>query len=249
MEKLQNDTFKERPVDLLHEITRCPNIRQCFTSQDSNPCSKIIFVQHSPMLDQHQVPEPWNGDLQHAPLLFLSSNPALDENEVFPLWSCRDESIEHFFTHRLEHGAHTVLQDGSKKRVPFWSNVHKRAQELLDGEVSGGVDYALTEVVHCKSRTEKDINKETVNECVKRYLQRVVELSGAKVIVVMGSKARKAVKDEFRLSDGSMFGPLHIGQRERYIVFLPHPNAYAPRTFEKCLEKQKLQELRAFLNP
>ena len=249
MEELQNDTLKERPVDLLHEITRCPNIRQCFTSQGSNPCSKIISVQHSHTLDQHQVPEPWNGDLQHAPILFLSSNPALDKNEVFPLWSYPDESMEHFFTHRLEHGAYTLLQDGSKKRVPFWSNVHNRAQELLDGDVSGGVDYALTEVVHCKSKTEKDVKKETVKACVKRYLQRVVELSGAKVIVVLGSKARKAVKEEFRLSDGSMVGPLHIGQRQRYIVFLPHPNAHGPHTFEKCLNKEELLELRAFLNP
>lgn len=243
-------------MDLLHKIAHCPNILQCFTSQDSNACCKIISTQHSSTLDQHQVPEPWNGDIEHAPILFLGPNPAIDKDEVFPLWSWQGEAIEDFFAHRLEHGTYTLLQNGSRKHVTFWTSVHKRAQELLGDDVHGGVDYALTEVVHCKSKTEKDIKKKTLDECVKRYLQPVLELSGAKVIVVLGSKARKAVenelknelKNEFRLSNGRAFGPLQSGEHQRYIAFLPHPNAHESRTFEKCLDEKTLQKLRAFLN-
>lgn len=253
-------------MDLLQEITRCPNIQQWFTSPQSNhPCSKIISDQYSSpphTLDQHRVPEPWSGDIQHAPILFLSSNPSIDENpsiearEEFPLWSWPDKWIEDFFMNRYNGGRKQWIKDGkyylqlngshSRKAVSFWSSVHKRAEELLETDVKDGIDYALTEVVHCKSKGEKGV-KEALPECARRYLRRIVELSGAKVIVILGTHARKVVQDEFRLPDGSMFGPLQIGQYQRYIVFLPHPNAHEPRTFKKYLDKESLQKLRAFL--
>jgi hypothetical protein len=43
-----------------------------------------------------------------------------------------------------------------------------------------------------------------------------------------------------------VFGPLYIGERKRYVVFLPHPNAHQVRSFQKCIEDEKLQELRTF---
>ncbi len=126
-------------MDLLHEIAHCPNIQQWFTSpQSSNPCSRIISVQHAnhpTTLTQHQVPEPWSGDIQHAPILFLSSNPSIDDNpsieerEEFPLWSWPDEWIEDFFAHRyaggrkqwIENGTRYLRLNGSRGRaVSFW---------------------------------------------------------------------------------------------------------------------------------
>src|ERR1700745_1036152 len=108
MQEIRNETDKERAMDLLHEIARCPNIHQWFTApQNRNPCSKIISVQHSShpqTLNQHHVPEPWSGDREHAPILFLSSNPSIDEQEEFPLWSWSDAWIEDFFTNRYHGG-------------------------------------------------------------------------------------------------------------------------------------------------
>ncbi len=252
-------------MDLLHEIARCPNIQQWLTSpQGNNPCSQIISVQHSShpqSLDQHQVPEPWSGDIQHAPILFLSSNPSIDEREddereEFPLWSWQDEWIEDFFTHRYKGGRKQWIENGTRylqlngsrgKSVSFWSHVRNRAKELLESDVDDGVDYVLAEVVHCKSRRETGVEA-ALSECAKRYLRRVVELSGAKVIVILGKHAKKAVRDEFSIPDGNMFGPLQIGKRQRYIAFLPHPNAHESRTFETRFDKERLQELRAFLN-
>jgi hypothetical protein len=84
-------------MDLLREITRCPNIEQCFINpQSSNPCSKIISTQKVIALANLQVPEPWSGNLEHAPILFLSSNPSLDDEEVIPRWSWSDEWIKDF---------------------------------------------------------------------------------------------------------------------------------------------------------
>lgn len=260
-------------MGLLHEIIRCPNLQQCFsTPQGSHPCSTIISVQRSSsphMLDQHQVPEPWSGDIEHAPILFLSSNPSIDENpsieerEVFPLWSWQDEQIEDFFTHRYQGGRKQWIKDGihylqlngshSRRSVLFWSCVRERAKELLS-DVDDGVDYALTEVVHCKSRREKGV-KGALHECAGRYLRPVVELSGAKVIVVLGKQAEDAMRSEFNIPNGNVVGPQPIDERQRYIVFLYHPSYCShpdhkhrkPCTFEE-LDKEKLQELRAFLN-
>src|SRR2546427_741399 len=97
--------LRKASMDLLRQITRCPNIQRWIASpQDSNPCSRIISVQdpkHVMSLACHQVPEPWSGDLKHAPILFLSSNPSIDEKEEYPLWSWDDEKIEDFFTNRF----------------------------------------------------------------------------------------------------------------------------------------------------
>lgn len=242
-------------MDLLHEITHCLNIQQWYASpQNSNSCSKIISIQGSKSLSNHQVPEPWSGDLEHARVLFLSSNPSVDELVEAPLWSWQDEWIEDFYVMRfgggrkqwIQEGIRKLMPDGSRKPVRFWVEVRQRAIELLGKEVRPGIDYALTEVVHCSSRSEAGV-PEALDECAKRYLRRVVELSGAKVIVVLGSKIKDTVKRDFSFSEGDMFGPAQIGGRQRYIVFLPHPNAHMPRSFKKRLDEKRLEELRTFL--
>jgi len=242
-------------MDLLHEITHCPNIQRWYASpQSSNPCSKIISIQGSKSLSNHQVPEPWSGDLEHARVLFLSSNPSVDEIVEAPLWLWQDEWIEDFYVKRfgggrkqwIQEGIRKLMPDGSRKPVRFWVEVRQRAIELLGKEVRPGIDYALTEVVHCPSRSEAGV-LEALDECARRYLRRVVELSGAKVIVVLGSTIKGTVKREFGISEGNMFGPMQISNRQCYIVFLPHPNAHKPRSFMKCINGEKLQELRTFL--
>jgi len=166
-----------------------------------------------------------------------------------------------FFRHRFgggrkdwidEDGVRSLHWDGSRgKAVRFWIEVRSRARELCERDVRPGVDYALTEVVHCKSRGEAGV-PEALNECARRYLRRVVKLSGARVLVTLGTRAKVAVQQEFSrsippTSEEVMFGPITIGERQRYIVFLPHPNAHMKRTFETCVGREKLQVLRAFL--
>ena len=40
----------------------------------------------------YQVPEPWNGDLEKADILFLSSNPGINVFEKFPRYTGRDKA-------------------------------------------------------------------------------------------------------------------------------------------------------------
>jgi hypothetical protein len=260
-------------MNLLHTIVRCPNVEQCYSTGQS-ACCDIINLQRSVSvtISQHHVPEPWSGDIEHAPILFISSNPGFNKADIphgeqakFPLWEWPDEAIEEFFTQRFNQAKskpwikdnHYLLRNGSYSRlaVSYWSGVRARAKELLERDVKGGVDYALTEIVHCQSENEQSITDQIKDECVKHYLQPVLALSGAKVLVVMGDWARNAIEDTFRrelkgalgLSDGRVFGPLHISGRQRYIAFMPHTNARMKRTFKNCLDKETLQVLQAFL--
>jgi len=56
------------------------------------------------------------------------------------------------------------------------------------------------------------------------------------------------VKREFGVPESEqVFGPVLIEGCLRYLAFLPHPNRRGYRSFEKCVEREKLQELRRFL--
>ncbi len=259
-------------MDLLRTIVRCPNIQRCYDT-GQGACCKLIAVQRSypATLEKHQVPEPWSGDIEHVPILFIGPNPYGDDTSPegkqpkFPLWEWKDEEIEEFFTQRytakdkpwIKGGTRYLLQDGtySKKDVTYWASVRELAKEALGRDINDGVDYALTEVVHCQSKSENVIEDRTLNECVKRYLQPVIALSGAKVLVVLGSKAKLAMEGTFKTeldgAHGRAFGPVQISGRQRYIACLPHPTwchrFNKPCTFERWLDKEALQALQAFL--
>lgn len=244
-------------MKLLHEIARCPNVRYCLENPSSeHPCAKIVMSQSSKALADHQVPEPWSGHIGEAPLLFLSSNPSISDTEDFPRWSWSDEQVENFFENRFGGGHKVWTKDGRyglqldgtyDRAVNFWSSVRQRAIELYERDVQPGIDYALTEVVHCKSRSEIGV-KEALKECANLYLRRVVEISEAKVIIALGDRAKDTVVQEFGIPESaSVHGPMNIGGRERLITFLPHPNAWSVRTFAKLLPATDLQKLRSFL--
>lgn len=149
-------------------------------------------------------------------------------------------------------GNKSLLQDGTYSKVSrFWSTVAKMAEDLVGSEVRPGFDYALTEVVHCKSEGEQGV-KQSLPECSKRYLDRVLAASGARVLVVLGKKARKAMLDRLELANkndqnGALVGPGNFYGRERLILFMPHPNARQERTVAKVLSKGKLEKLQAAL--
>ena len=169
-------------MTLLLEIARCPEAAHCFTHPTADhPCQKIIQVQGAGSLAELQVPEPWSGELEHALILFLSSNPSISTAEVYPRWKWPDEEIADFFGGRFGGGRRQWIKDGTKslrpdgsygKATAFWAAVRQRAMELWQGDVRPGVDYALTEIVHCKSKSEIGV-AEARKRCVPRYLRRV----------------------------------------------------------------------------
>jgi uracil-DNA glycosylase len=244
--------------DLLLEIARCPIVDQCLAQPGVNhPCRTIVHSQQVRFVEDFQVPEPWSGDLAKAPILFVSSNPSIGD-DYYPRGSWSNTDIQQFFEYRFggDKGRRAWVENGIRpwmgngrygSSVRFWSSVKARTFEILEREAKPGIDYALTEVVHCKSRKEQGV-AEALDYCATRYLERVVALSGAKVIVSLGSIAEKAIRSVYEIPlQVNVYGPITLGERVRYISFLPHPNSWKDKTFEKCLSQMELQQLRKVL--
>jgi hypothetical protein len=242
---------------LLDEIVNCPHAQQCLgDSAAENLCRTIVEYQNTLSLQKFQVPEPWSGEIEKAPILFLSSNPSIGGDEAYPTWDWSSKEVHDYFNYRFEGGHKTWILDGTKslqtdgtysRVTQFWAAVRKRAIELLQRDVIPGFDYALTEIVHCKSHHEFGV-EQAQEQCVQAYLMRILELAKARVIVVLGARARQFIQREFKIPPEKLLSELiEIGRNQRLFTFLPHPNARANRSFAKCLQNDELERLRAFL--
>ncbi|MCB8751613.1 hypothetical protein [Planktothrix agardhii] len=79
---------------LLDEIVNCPHAQQCLgDSAAENLCRTIVEYQNTLSLQKFQVPEPWSGEIEKAPILFLSSNPSIGGDEAYPTWDWSSKEI------------------------------------------------------------------------------------------------------------------------------------------------------------
>lgn len=230
--------WRALPRPLLLQIARCPNL-------GLGACAKVAAVQAG--FADRQVPEPWNGDLAHAPILFVSSNPSISEIEDYPSPGWTDDAIADFFEHRygrwMADGTKGLRKDGTRgKANPFLSSVRKTAERLLDRPPVPGIDYAVTEVVHCKSKAEEGVS-EALNECTRRYLGRILEAAGAEVVVVLGDRANVALGAR----PIGLHASIELGGRPRLLLVLPHPNARRERRVDRILPLGDLERVRRAL--
>ena len=101
------------------------------------------------------------GQLDSARILFVSSNPSIgDDNHAVgaspddALWDSHHLAFGGGTRSFILDGIYTTAPTGEKlKKVAYWVAVRARARELIRNAVPGR-DYALTEVVHCKSKDE-----------------------------------------------------------------------------------------------
>ena len=139
--------------------------------------------------------------------------------------------------------------DGSfGKATRSWAEIKNRAKELVKPQkVEPGFHYVVTDVVHCKSKEEKGVNG-AIKKCPQRYLKRVLWISGARVIIVLGKRAGKVVRYELGISSkAKLYGPTGICGRRRYLVFMPRSGSNAKRKFSTSLSVGELRKLRKFL--
>lgn len=202
-------------MSLLERIVRCDEIAKAGPGS-RHPCEEIVSVQHGLGGGRsYQVPEPWRGDIKRAPLLFVSSNPSIELLDDAPWSNSPVAEIANYYgrakiTDRFPCAS---LRYGGEISgpVPFWKSVHKIAEELYGGEIEAGRDYAMTEVVHCKSRKEYGVNG-AMTKCVEKFFRDVLGESGAAVIVSLGTWAGQALQS--------------VAPRTRHLIVLAHPNAW-----------------------
>lgn len=179
-------------TQLITQITGCAEVEKA--KKDSNhPCNKIVCSQNE---HEFQLPEPWNGDISNAEILFISSNPSIDPkanqdgHESYPTEKHSNEDLPEFFRTRFDKYTHF---NGNKQTYWFYAN---KCVGWILGVESYGVnllrDHAvLTEVVHCKSQSESKFGvKECSRLCSRLWLDKVLAEFNGKYIVVVGNIAK-----------------------------------------------------------
>lgn len=247
--------------DLFDRILECEVFRQVFAngrSEESQACATVVRSQGVPSLQEFQVPEPWNGTLS-AKLLFLSSNPGFDPNEDYPRVGSSDPEPRDFFRHRFSKGRaslkwvsdlRVLYRDGTRaSRAPqYWLEVKNAAAVLLDCPVDAlrwGEDFALSEVVHCKSKANAGV-QQALQVCSRRYLEPLLVASAARVVVWYGLASEAFALLTGRRA-GLLEGPVDLCGRARYLLFLPAPGAGQPRRPDVVLKADDLAKVRHWL--
>jgi hypothetical protein len=248
-----------KPVELLVALTRCPVIDRCLNGA-SHHCSAIVASQHAETAETFQVPEPWSGHIAIAPILFISSNPSIDYQEAYPVASWQDAERAEFFESRFDRKSEPWVDSRMRPRLlpmnppiwrmkgtRFWRAARARAGEMLRRPAIPGRDFAMTEVVQCKSVDEIGVVA-AQDECARRWLRPVIQASGCRVVALFGSHARAAFRDLYGVIEGTpLSGPLRLEGRDRLVLQLPHPTAFKRRRNCAPLTRTELSSVNDFL--
>jgi len=243
--------MSEQAEKLLLEIARCKN----FLKSKNTNCEMIVNSQKQ---KQKQLPEPWNGDIENSKILFISSNPSIDVNEYYPLEAWKNEFIIDFFKNRFSQEKDYVKRNlypklnnnkYAKNWVRYWAYIKNISKKLLNKkDVIPGIDYALTEIVHCKSIREYGVPK-ALDDCVNKYLKRILTLSNAKVIIIVGDKSKKIIEKQIKINfQKNNFTEKIIEGKKRIIFAIPHSNSRKCRVLENVLTPTAINKIREKLN-
>jgi hypothetical protein len=209
-------------IDLALRISACSNFLDVLDGK-VNECFDVVNWQVNAHGEEpvpvelrpstFHRPEPWAGNLSTAPIMFLSSNPSFDPLENFPTLDWDSHDAADFFVNRFSerlgrrYGAtdgpssaaqdRAILKNGKMtSKVKTWYTLRSRAAVLLNKTIDdtrAATDYVMSEVVHCKSRNEKGVF-DALPACVSKWFQPLLEASNAKLVIVSGEPAGRAVK-------------------------------------------------------
>jgi len=266
------------------EIARCTNI-DLASGNLSHPCNTVVSIQ--PIKSKRQLPEPWYGNIFECKILFISSNPAIDdtkdeEAEVFPTADWENERIGDWVINRVQVnsmgsgvsfgipnvpdflwkcGDGKFRGQGNNRNSPqkTWSGIHSRAVEILGDDASPAENYALTEVVHCKSKMAEGVAESAI-ECSTKWMNRIVALStSVKVVVLVGAHVRdKYALEKFQVSSDFGRKSIELGSPqllknnsfvsdllgERLLfIYLPHPTSMTTKSFNKLYGENVVRQI------
>jgi hypothetical protein len=169
------------------------------------------------------VPEPWRGNISVAPLLFISSNPAIDQTDDSPWNVDPDDKIVEYFNTGFGAGFPRILHPNRPEgrlretRVKFWSHIHTLAADFFERskrDVRPGQDFAITEVVQCKSASEYGVGAAR-DTCFKLHMPGILQKCAAVVVCTIGRHAEEAFRNLTVATSGGIAS----------LVGLAHPNA------------------------
>lgn len=238
--------------NILFEIAYCENIKKV-QSNDGKlncACKTIVDLQEE---SKFQLPEPWNGDIENCRILYVSSNPSINQKEKYPTKDWEEKEVLDFFKNRFSKDKKWVeeelrplcIDDNGKEYYPppkkwvrFWGALRSISRDLLKTDnVIPGKDYAMTEIVHCKSTKERGV-AEALDICAEKYLDKIFNISASKLIVCLGTKVSKYIKSRYSISCEDII--TEFPNTRKFIMFLPHPNARVEKKISKLISEEKL---------
>ena len=240
---------------LLLKIGRCPELSNA-CGQASHQCHVVARTQGTGLMDR-SIPEPWSGHLSSARILFITANPSLDADEQFPRPEWSDVDVEDFFENRFAGGAKRWTRDGSRVlrvdgsysvAVQTWAEVRNSATIVLGRDAIPGEDYAITDVVHCKSRKAVGV-AEAHDFCVSRYMNEILNAAKARVLIAVGPARISVGNLLLGRSVGASPRPVTVGGVEKIQVGVGAPGSSEKRRLPAALENpaEDLATLRAYL--
>ncbi len=167
--------------NLLIEISHCSEVHAAKENKN-HPCHRIVSTQNGMLF---QLPEPWNGDLEIASVLFISSNPSIDLSEEYPDESWKDDKICEFHKTRLNN-------EHYKKNVRYWTYIKKYASWLFDttpDDETLSNKICITEIVHCKSTKERGV-RQCRFYCTEKWMHEILSQFHGPYVVLLGSHTR-----------------------------------------------------------
>jgi len=232
---------------LLFNIANCKEFLNLIISRNCcNPCNDIIDFQRKQNTKNSidfQIPEPWSGDIINAPILIISSNPAFSSIELYPNLSWPQPIIADFFINRFKNRGQTyswvyenkvLNKDGTRgKSVRYWTSINCRVRELLGRPPIQGIDYCITELVHCKSSQQIGVASALPN-CTNQFLLNKINISGAKIIIAIGSFVRNYFNNKNCINGIP-------------VIYLPHPNAFEKKKLTDHYKETDIEKFRELL--
>jgi hypothetical protein len=164
-----------------------------------------------------------------------------------------DERINDFFSNRFssqngyvksENGRRFSIrmEDGSYKRlkgVSFWSDVHNIARIVLNRDVQIGKDYAITEIIHCKTRTENGVNRKCYEQCLTKWFNQILDVAkNVRSIVVVGKNPRDYVGRFLQIENPQCYKwyeCMTLFGRNYKLLFVDHHAARKPGRNERIV--------------
>jgi uracil-DNA glycosylase len=250
-------------VEIIKEISFCKFINDYQNNKlsYSHNCYEIINFQKENKIKFFQIPEPFSGEIDKAKILVISSNPSIDtsENEEYPTYEQSENEIIDFFYNRFKKnvsdGIKWLGRDGyyhPKSGVGFWKGIKGRVKEIyeiLNKVPVPGVDYCLTEIVHCKSFDEIGVAN-ALKSC-SSYFNKILELSPAPLLLIVGKHAENIFLNQYDLNniyqkiygpELKVSGPVMIGSMERLLYIIPHPASFGPKKISQHLKSPELSD-------
>lgn len=214
--------------DLILAIAKCKEITEKNAYKDKNHACNKVVIANKKKLDQFQCPEPFDGKIDKAEYLILSSNPAYDlkettekekytvENKMkFPCIYEKDKSIDDnyiidFFYNRLSRYKNKTYLTNCMKIAKWvtasddwaYSELTTKGKDEFKDEYRDKI--CLAEIVHCKSNKEVGV-EEACSKCAEKYLDYILKFfcenkEGKKLYIILcGDKVINHVLDKLEI--------------------------------------------------